>query len=162
MATQTFHSREAQRLMGMRLLKQGLGVNEVARRLEVAHSTVSGWKRRLESGGMAAVKDRSRSGRPPKLNDQQRKRLAKILVAGPLAAGFANNLWTLKRVAAVIEREFGIHYHPNYIGELLHTMRFSRQKPVRRARQRNEKAIRHFRKHTWPNIKKKGRNAMLS
>jgi transposase len=162
MATTKYHTREAQRLSGMRLLEQGLGVNEVARRLDVAHSTVSGWKRRLEDGGMAAVKDRPRSGRPPKLDETQRQQLIEILKAGPLAAGFSNDHWTLKRVASVIERELGIHFHPNYVGDLLHAIGYSPQKPMRRARQRNEKEIEEFRNQTWPEIKKKGRPAMLS
>ncbi len=162
MATIKYHAREAQRLAGMRLLEQGLGVNDVARRLDVAHSTVSGWKRRLEDGGMAAVKDRPRSGRPPKLDDAQREQLIEILKAGPLAAGFSNDHWTLRRVASVIARELGVHFHPRYVGNLLHAIGYSPQKPMRRARQRNEKDIEEFHNQTWPNILKKGHVRMLS
>jgi transposase len=44
-------------------------------------------------------------------------------------------------------------YHPAHVGRLLKAMRWSPQKPARRARQRNEAAIARWREETWPAIK---------
>lgn len=162
MATIAYRPQEALRFAGMRMLEQGLGVIEVARSLNVAHSTVSGWKRRLHDGGMASVQDRPRSGRPRKLSDEQRRQLREILIAGPLAAGYRNDLWTLARVATVIQRRFGVRFHPNYVGRLMHELGFTHQKPVPRARRRDEEAIQNFRDRQWKEIKKKGQKPMLS
>jgi transposase len=57
-------------------------------------------------------------------------------------------------VAEVIRLEFGISYHPVHVGRLLKAIRWSPQKPARRARQRNEAAIARWRDETWPAIKK--------
>ncbi len=104
---------------------------------------------------MEALKAKPHPGRPPKLSEQQKRELAAILRQGPMAAGFPTDLWTLKRVAAVIERHFGVKYHPSHVWKVLRSMGWSAQKPERRARERDEAAIRHWREKTWPQVKKK-------
>lgn len=88
---------ERRRLQAGRLL-QGVSKAEVARRLGVAPSTVTGWAQRLEQGGLEALKSRGRWGRRRGLDDAQRQALAEALKAGALAAGFATELWTLPRI----------------------------------------------------------------
>jgi transposase len=73
---------------------------------------------------------------------------------GPAAYGFRGELWTRTRVAAIIRLEFGVSYHPRHVGRLLDSLRWSPQKPARRARQRDEAAIAQWRDETWPAIKK--------
>jgi transposase len=77
-----------------------------------------------------------------------------LLVKGAAAYGFSNDLWTLKRIAAVIRREFGILYHPNHLWRLLRRAGWSCQVPERRAVQRDEAAIAHWKRYRWPHIKK--------
>jgi transposase len=62
-------------------------------------------------------------------------------------------LYNTTRVAAIIRLEFGISYHPVHVGRLLKAIRWSPQKPVRRARQRDEAAIAHWRQEIWPALK---------
>lgn len=73
---------------------------------------------------------------------------------GAVAAGFPTALWTLARVAPVIERELGIQYHPGHVRYILRDMGWSAQKPERRARERDEEAIRRWREEEWARIKK--------
>jgi transposase len=54
----------------------------------------------------------------------------------------------------VIRVEFGISYHPAHISRLCQAIRWSPQKPARRARQRDEGAIAPWRDETWPAINK--------
>jgi transposase len=94
-------------------------------------------------------------GRPPKLSTSQKKRLTTVLLKGPLAAGYRTDLWTLKRVAQMIRRQFGVAYHPCHVWKLLTSLGWSCQKPERRALQRDDAAIAHWKRSRWPHIKKR-------
>ena len=94
-------------------------------------------------------------GHPPRLSPAQKKKLEQVLLAGPLAAGSKTDLWTLKRIAKIIKRLFGIPYHPSHVWKILTELGWSCQKPERRATQRDEKAISHWKRYIWPKIKKK-------
>jgi transposase len=43
-----------------------------------------------------------------------------MLLKGARADGFANELWTVKRIAVVIQLDFGVRYHPAHVWRLLH------------------------------------------
>ena len=76
---------------------------------------------------------------------------------GPLACGYRTDLWTLKRVAEVIHKTFRVHYRIKAVCHLLHEMGWSCQKPEKRAYERNEKAIKHWKRYVWPHIRWKAR-----
>jgi len=84
----------------------------------------------------------------------QKEELLRILERGPGAAGYKTELWTLKRVAEVIRRRFGVHYNPCHVWTILVKLGWSCQKPERRARERNEGEIERWRREGWPDIKK--------
>jgi transposase len=94
-------------------------------------------------------------GRPPKLRPKQMQRLIQLLLKGPMARGYRTNLWTTARIAQLIEDEFGVHYHANHIGRLMHRLQWSHQKPEPRALERNDAAIEPWKRKKWPRIKKK-------
>jgi transposase len=146
---------EVRRRIGGELLQEGKGVREVARLVRASPSSVSRWKQSLEEGGMEALRAKRHPGRRARLRPEQKKRLEQVLLAGPRAAGFATDLWTLARVAQVIERLFGVGYHPGHVWYILRDMGWSCQKPERRARERDEAAIAAWRKDDWPRVKKK-------
>lgn len=146
---------EARRLRAASLLAEGLSIAEVARRFGVDRSSVKRWKRAMISGGVEALAARPNLGRRPRLTDEQRAELARIVRDGPRVAGFATDLWTLRRVAKVIRKRFGAAYHVRYLGRLLKKLGFTRQKPAFRATQRDEQAIARWRSHDWPRIKKR-------
>ena len=79
-----------------------------------------------------------------------------------LGGGFATDLWTCRRVSDLIQKHFGILYHFNHVGRLLHALGFSPQQPLRRARERDEEAIARWREHDWPRIKKRDAAAKLA
>lgn len=72
-----------------------------------------------------------------------------------MAAGFATKRWTLKRIAALIEREFGVHYHPHYLERPLKAHGFSVQRPATQAKERDELVIAVWPKRDWMVLKKK-------
>ena len=109
------------------LLGKGLTQAEIARSLNVDPRSVRRWKHALRFGGRAALKALPASGRPLKLSPGQRQQLEKQLLQGAQAAGFPTDLWTCPRVAEHIERAFGVRYHADHVGRLLHAMNWSPQ-----------------------------------
>lgn len=146
---------ETRRLLAAKLLQAGKGVREVGRLVGAAPSSVSRWKQELDEGGSEALKAKPHPGRPARLSAEQKKQLEQTLLKGPLTAGFATDLWTLPRVAKVIEREFGVRYHPGHVWYILRDMGWSSQKPERRARERDEAAIERWRTEDWSEAKKR-------
>ena len=76
------------------------------------------------------------------------------MAAGAEAYGFRGAVWTRQRVAQVIHREFGVRYHPAHVSRLLRAIGWSRQKPIQRASQRDEAAIRAWQEERFPELKK--------
>ena len=146
---------EARRRQAVVLLQDGKSNTEVARLVGADLSSVKRWKRAVAAGGLTALAAKPNRGRPPKLSPVQRQELATIVRAGPLTAGFRTDLWTCRRVAEVIWQRFGVVYHPDHVGRLLHALGFTQQKPQRRASERDELAIDRWRKRAWPRIKKR-------
>lgn len=107
----------------------------------VSASTVCEWAQSLKQEGIAALKSRPRTGRPSKLTDEQWQEVKRLVEAGAKGAGFATERWTLKRVAQLIQRRFGVHYHPNYLAEPLHRLGLSLQRPKPKALKRDDALV---------------------
>ena len=146
---------EARRRRGVALLEEGLGVREAARQIGCSPASVSRWQAEVQAGGPDALRAKPAPGRPPRLTARQRGKLLKLLLKGATAHGFSTELWTLPRVAEVIARTFGVRYHPAHVWKILRGEGWSCQKPERRARERDEAAIQHWRAERWPHIKKR-------
>ena len=146
--------KEARRLQAWHLKQQGWPQRQIAEALGVSAGAVSQWMARARNVGPEALRRRPPPGAPRRLSPEQLARLPELLHRGPPAYGFRGDLWTRSRVAAIIRLEFGVSYHPRHVGHLLAALRWSPQKPVRRARQRNEAAMAQWRDDTWPAIKK--------
>jgi len=146
---------EDRRKRALALLDSGYSLNEVGRRIGCHASSVMRWRDCRRRGGTRALRVRCSPGRPLKLDPTQRKRLVDLLLRGPLAHGYRTNLWTTARIAEVIRSEFVVQYHRDHVGRLMHSLRWSPQKPERRALERNEQAIERWKQKPWPRIKKK-------
>jgi transposase len=147
---------EKRRMQAIRLLERNdLNQSEVARRVNVCRQTVSRWVDEFQTGGKEALKKADRAGRKPELTEADRQRLQELLLEGPERLGYETPLWTCVRVAHLIENEFGIEYHRGHVWKVLDDLGWSCQRPVGRARERNEEEIRRWRRVRWPAIKKK-------
>jgi transposase len=144
---------EMRRRRAMGLLDKGMSQAEVARQVGCDPSSISRWRTSRERGGDAALEATRAGGRPPKLTARQKEELVQCLLEGPMAHGYRTDLWTTKRVAQLVERKFGVRYHPDHVGRLLHSFGWSHQKPERRALQRDEQAIEQWKRKEWPRIK---------
>jgi len=143
---------EQRRRKGMRMLARAVTQAEVARTLQVSRQTVSNWAR--AAAAHAQAWRRKPLGRPGGLTDAERARLSKLLVDGAVACGFPTELWTLARVGALIEVQFGRVYSTTQVWRVLRSLGFSSQRPTGRAIQRDEAAILQWKNKRWPALKK--------
>jgi transposase len=146
--------REGRRLRAWELKQAGWKQRDIARALGVTEGAVSQWCTRAEEEGVEGLYRRPAPGAKPRLSEEEKARLLELLARGAEAFGFRGSIWTLERVAEVIRREFGVSYHPSHIGRILRACGWSRQKPIRRATQRDEAAIRRWVEERWPEIEK--------
>ncbi len=148
-ATEAWRRRRA-----LELHQQGWTGRAIAAALGVGPSAVSTWLRQVREGGREALRTRRhRTGKRPKLTAAQPQPVLRLLSHGAEVHGFVGERWTGKRVAALIKREFGVVYHPEYIPRLLCGLGWTPQQPVPSASQRNETKIAQF-KADWDAVKK--------
>ena len=150
-----FQGLEQRRRRAAELFAAGEIMAEVARRLRVSRQSASRWYTQWQEGGVDSLRATERAGRPPKLDTAQRQRIDRALRDGARAHGFATELWTLPRIAIVIERLTGVRYHSGHVWRVLRSLNWSLQRPGKRARERNDQAVRQWVAETWPAIKKK-------
>jgi transposase len=147
--------REARRFRAWELSQQGKLQQVIAADLGVTPGAVSQWINTARMEGVEALRSRKAKGPTPRLSDEQRAQLPNLLAQGAPAHGFTGDVWTAARVATVIERTFGVRYHPTHVSRLLATARWTVQQPVPQATQRDEAAIQAWRAERWPALKKK-------
>ena len=149
---------EARRQRAVRLLRRGGVFRAVAQQVGASLSSVVRWWQAYRRKGKRGLRSKPVPGRPPQLRRQEKKTLEKLLLRGPLAAGYSTDVWTLRRIVDVIRKHFDVHYHPGHVWKLLRDdLGWSCQKPERRASERNEEAIAHWKRYKWPHIKKDAR-----
>jgi transposase len=136
-----FAALEARRLQAAKLFAQGESQAAVARALGVTTAATNYWHQAWQTNGRMGLRAAGRAGRKPRLERTQWATIERGLRAGPAAHGFSTDVWTLPRVATLIERLTGVVHHPGHVWRLLRGMGWSLQRPTRRARERDEAAI---------------------
>jgi len=154
-STLTREQMEERRLEGGRLLKAGkLSQAEIARQVGVSRATVSEWATIVKEEGIRGLHRRKAIGGVSKLTEAQKQKLKRLLDRGALACGFETDRWTLQRVAELIEREFKVGYHPNYLNRLLAQLSFSRQMPMPQAVEQDRELVQAWLERDLPRVKK--------
>jgi transposase len=142
---------ERRRLQAADLFAQGKTTAEVAAQLGVSAQTASRWHARWLRSGTAGMRT-ARQGKPARLGPAELARVRRVLDRGAVQAGFDNDLWTLARVAEVIERVTGVAHHPGHVWRIVKQMGWSLQRPARKAIERDEQAIARWVAEEWPRI----------
>jgi transposase len=126
----------------------------IARELGVSRAAVTHWKQRLAQAGLRGLRRRRPAGRPARLTPAQWRHLIRLLERGAVAAGFETERWTQRRIAAVIERTFGVRYHFRSLGRALRARGWSPQRPVAQAKERDDALVEAWLRRDWPRIKR--------
>ena len=149
--------RVSRRIHAVLLNHDGLSSGEIAQVLDAPRSKVSQWLGHYEQFGYEALLEGQRSGRPTQLRAAQQRELEDIIDSGPQAYGFLSGVWSAPMVTRVVAEEFGISYTDRHVRRLLHEMGFSVQRPKRVLARANPVEQNRWRRHTYPNLKKKPR-----
>ena len=110
-----FAGLEERRRQAARLFAKGETQAWVARRLKASRQSVSRWHRQWECGGVEGLRAAGRAGRKPRLSASQLGKVDAALRQGARQQGFRADLWTLPRVATLIERITGEKFHPGHV-----------------------------------------------
>ncbi len=156
--------REGRRLRAWALHQHGWKQKDIADALGVSPGAVRQWLKRGREGGEARLRRQPPPGAKPRLSAEQLIELRALLAQGAEAFGFIGQVWTSKRVAAVIKRFLGVTYHRAHVSRLLRALGLSVQQPVVRATQRDDAVIQAWRDERWPELKKRlsSRNRLSS
>ena len=149
---------EIRRRQAIAMLRKGKTYRWVAHALRASLSSVVRWYQVYRKKGMRGLHPRQTPGRPTMLSEHQKEKLKQYLLKGALNFGYSTDLWTLKRISTLIQQQYGIHYTHVGVWKLMcNQLGWSCQKPERRALQRDEEAIAYWKRHTWPDIKKRSK-----
>jgi transposase len=148
---------ERRRFLAVERVSEGYAAVEVADFLGVDPSSVRRWVAAFHSHGAAGLATRPVPGRPPKLTTTQEKIALRWLADNPTDHGFATEIWTAPRLGLLIEEEFGVHFHPDYLITWLRHRGYTPQLPRRVPRERDEREIARWLSEDWPRIKRKAR-----
>lgn len=102
----------------------GKTTRQVAADLHCPQPNVVYWKRRFEEEGLDGLRDRPRSGRPPKVASWKLERIKTLIEK--------KQCWTATEVMRLIYEKTGVRYSLMHITRLLHSWGLSRKRPVRR------------------------------
>ena len=142
---------ERRRTRAVDAIAAGQPRKTVAAVLGVHPNSVSRWVTAAgQPGGLAAVPPPAPT---PGLSDADLRQLEHLLAEGAKAHGWPNALWTAARVARLIERQFGRRYHPEHVRKVLkRRLGWTRQKPRRKARERDDKEVARWAGDEFPRI----------
>src|SRR6516164_8089147 len=141
-----FKALERRRRQAARLLAKGLSEAEVARRVGVHRQSVNRWQRQLAELGPSALRRAGRAGRKPQLEASDLHQIEAGLKRGPEALGYAPGLWTARRAVDLIEQVSALRHTLVHDWRTPRRLRWSCQRPVGRELERDEVAIRRWKK----------------
>ncbi|MGH8327083.1 MAG: helix-turn-helix domain-containing protein, partial [Steroidobacteraceae bacterium] len=119
------------RLAAVRLLSQGMSAAEVAHRMHIDPRSVRRWRVAAQTGGEAGLAAKPASGRPRRLTAGDLTKLSWVLFDGPRALGLPADPRNCAELAAFIQRQFGVRYHPSHVSRILHRLGIVSRKQYR-------------------------------
>ncbi|MDB5351982.1 MAG: hypothetical protein JWN86_3229 [Planctomycetota bacterium] len=132
---------QRRRLRAVELVQGGESPEDVAYFLGCGRSS-NYLRAKLARDSIGSLAAKPHPGRTPRLGVADRRRLEELLLQGAKAHGWRTELWTTPRVADLIERHFGVAFHPKDVRKVLKCkLGWTSQKPQKRARERDEIAI---------------------
>ena len=143
-----------------RVVEDGEDPSEVMRSLGLCRTSIYPWLRKFHEAGWDALVERIAQGPEPKLSEKQRQQVRRwILGKDPRQQGFDFGLWTRRIVQVLIQEKMGIELGLTAVGRLLASLQITPQKPLRRAYERNPKAVDLWVKETYPELQKRAKRA---
>jgi transposase len=146
---------ETRRRLAVQRVHEGWPTDQVAQFLGVTRRAVNGWLARHRADPVHGLDAKPAPGRPPKLDPGQEQLVLSWFGQSPTVFGFSGELWTAQRAATLIERFFGVRFHPHYLSAWLARRRITPQKPQLQPRERDQAAIDSWLAADWVRLKKR-------
>jgi len=147
------------RKQGIRWHRKGKSQYWIAKHMGVSFEAVRKWVDAYEAKGMKGLESKGHPGPQAELGEKDHKKIRAAILKGPRAEGYATDLWTLERIAQLIKRIGKVSYHPGHVWKVVIALGFSCQKPERRAKERDEEAIKNWRIRSFPPVPVMGQKA---
>lgn len=148
---------EPRRCLAVARYGEGYSAEEIADFLGVAARSVWRWVAAFRRCGYRGLAARPVPGRPPQVSHTQEKVVLRWLRGPATEHGFATDLWTTARLTRLIADEFGVRFHPDYLGTWLRTRDQTPQKPERVPRERDDAAIAAWCTGLWRRLRHNAR-----
>lgn len=130
--------------------------DEAAEMCEVNVRTLRDWLAWYREKGADGLRGGFSTGRPSKLDKEQREELKQMIITTPLEAGLDTGIWTAPVVARLIKERYGVTYSDSQVQRILHRLGFSVQYPKKVLSGADPKAQARWLQVELPSIKKKG------
>jgi transposase len=153
--------KEKRRFKAGNLFEKGLTRLQVAKKLRVTEVAACAWYKIWKKQGREGLRSKGHPGFESALTDQDRADIRKAILKGARANGFANDLWTLSRIAQLIKKLTGHTFGHTWIWQVVLSLGLTCQKPQTKNKERNEKAIKEWKTRTFPELKKMGAKTWL-
>jgi len=141
-----------------RVIEDGESPSEVIESYGLCRTTIYPWLREFEDKGLEALVESISEGPEPKMNDKQKKQVQRwILGKDPRQYGFDFGLWSRRIVQQLIQDKMCIELCVTSVGKLLASLNITPQKPLRRAYERDPKAVQFWLDETYPKLKKRAK-----
>src|SRR6266699_3556946 len=148
------------RRMAVERVREGEDPSAVIACYGFCRTTIYKWLRTAKGRGrgLAALRSRKGTGRPPKLTAAQGRQVFRwINGKDPRQYGFDFGLWTRQVVAELVADRFGVELSLASVGKLLAALGLTPQKPLMRAYERDPAAIKAWKRDTYPSIAARAR-----
>ena len=141
-----------------RVVEDGERPSEVMKSFGLCRTTLYPWLHEFQAKGWEALAGSVAQGPNPKLTERQQQQVKRwILGRDPRQYGFDFGLWTRRIVQQLIHDKMGIELCLTSVGKLLASLNITPQKPLRRAYERDPKAVQLWLDHTYPKLKRRGK-----
>jgi transposase len=141
------------------IVDQGMRQVDAVRYFGVGRTSIHNWLKTYQKEGISALRAKKR-GRPPhsRLAGHQAATTVRIVTdrcPDQMKLPFA--LWTRDAVRQLLADRFDVHVSVWTVGRYLNKWGFSPQKPLRRAYERDPRAVRRWLKREYPSIRKQAK-----
>jgi transposase len=142
----------ARRQRALELVARGQTITAVAKAIGVSRQTIYDWKKAVRQSKHKRLQ--RQGGGICQLSPRQLRKLEHELLKGAHAHGYADDHWTLDRIAHQIYDLFGVCYSSSGAWYLMQRLGWSNQRPQRIALERDDGAVVRWQRYVWPKIKK--------
>lgn len=128
----------------------------VAKHFGVSTAATNKWHAAWKADKKKGLLSKGHPGFISQYTAEKKKKLKALILSGPKKAGYATDFWTIDRIRAVAKKKLGVTLATKQTWQTIIALGFSVQKPERRAKERNEKAIADWKLTEFPKLKKMG------